>query len=241
MKSLEYQTTVLLIENNSDWLVETCLVLQEAGYIVLIAGAAHEGVYLARRERPDLIVSETNLPDGSGVALCALIRGDEELQHTPFILIGELGGESCDPSVAGFRAGADDYFDANCNPQFVAAKVTRLIELKRSETALRQDYQRLHRSETHLAQLLEDTSNLITSFDPAARCVVFDEYQTAESIKNFDKSAEPFNQRIDNPLHPPKKNSDSQITWQRALQSKKSADFNEFTNRTREKVYFDVA
>jgi len=240
MKNLQVQTTVLLIENNSDWLVETCLVLQEAGYVILIAGAGHEGMYLARREQPDLIISENFLPDCSGIELCGMIRADEQLSRIPFILIGELRGEDGDAAVEAFHAGADDYFDGNCNPQFIEAKVTRLIELKRSEAEIRQNYQRLHRSETHLAKLIEDTSNLMTTLDPTFRLVVFDEYQTAQSIKNFDKSVAPEKQRADEFPHVPKRNADALATWKRALQSNKLADIYEFGDEKREKVFYDV-
>ena len=241
MKNLQSQTTILLIENNSDWLVETCLVLQEAGYVVLIASAGHEGLYLAKRERPDLIVCENFLPDCSGIELCGKIRADEELQHTPFVLIGEVLDADGDAAVEAFRAGADDYFDENCNPQFVEAKVTRLIELKRSETELRQNYQRLHRSETHLAKLLEDTSNLITVLDPTFRFVVFDEYQEAESVRAFDKKVEIEKQQANELLRVRKRNADALNNWKRALQVSKSADIYEFGGEPRERVYYDVA
>ena len=240
MKNLQVQTTVLIIENNSDWLVETCLVLQEAGYIVLIAGAGHEGVYLARREQPDLIISENFLPDCSGIELCEMIRADQQLERIPFILIGEPCAEEGDAAVEAFRAGADDYFDGNCNPQFIEAKVTRLIELKRSEAEIRQNYQRIHRSETHLAKLIEDTSHLMTTLDPTFRLVVFDEYQTAQSIKNFDQSVAPEKQRANDFPPVPKRNAEALATWRRALQSNKPADIYEFGDEKREKVYFDV-
>jgi len=70
MKNLHNQTTILLIENDSDWLVDVYSVLQEAGYDVLIATGGDEGFCVARRVRPDLIVCESALPDISGVQLC---------------------------------------------------------------------------------------------------------------------------------------------------------------------------
>lgn len=241
MKNLQSHSTILLIENNSEWLVETCLVLQEAGYVVLIAGTGHEGLYLARRERPDLIVCENFLPDYSGIELCGNIRGDEELQRTPFVLIGEVLNADGDPAVEAFRAGADDYFDENCNPQFIEAKVTRLIELKRSEAELRQSHQRLHRSETQLAKILEDTSNLITVLDPTFRFVVFDEYQEAESIRAFEVKVQLEKRQADELLRVSKRNAAALDNWKRALEVKKATDIYEFGSEARERVYYDVA
>ena len=70
---------------------------------------------------------------------------------------------------------------------------------------------------------------------------VFDDYQTAESIKAFDKNTEPEKRQVERLHRSPKRNADALATWERALQIEKSADIYEFGNETREVVYFDIA
>jgi len=228
MKNLQNQITILLIESNSDWLVNVYSALQEAGYDVLIATGGDEGFCVARRRLPDLIISETAMPDISGVELCYMIRADKELHETPFILVGEAGSQDTDTAFEGFRAGADDYFEENCHTQFLEAKVTRLVELQRSEVELRQRRRNLHSSETHLAKIIEDTSNLVEALEPTFRFIAFDEYYVPKSKSFFSKSVAL------------KKNANALEMWKRTLQNKERVETNKFGNEKREKVYYEI-
>lgn len=181
MKNHQNQLTVLLIENDSDWLLEVYSTFQAAGYNVLIATGGDEGFCVARRNLPDLIVSETAMPDISGVQLCYMIRAAEKLRATPFVLIGG----DVDIAAEGFRAGADDCFDENCHPQFLEAKAARLIEFQRSEAELRQRRETMRRSESQLAEIIEDASNLAAVLDPALRFTNFGKCDFSESKRFF--------------------------------------------------------
>lgn len=233
MKNLQNQTTILLIENNSNWLADAYLVLQEAGYDVLIATGGDEGFCIARRVRPDLIVCEAALPDISGVRLCYMIRADKNLNATPFVLMGGAGGQDGDIAAEGFRAGADDCFEQNFNRQFLAAKIARLIALQRSKAKLRQRFRNLCRSELHLTKIIEDASSLIVALDPMVRFAGIDDYDIPKFRKSFGKSVEPSETRR-------KKNADALKTWRRALQPKELVDTNKLGNGKRRKVYYEI-
>lgn len=233
MNNLQNQTTILLIESNSGWLANVYSVLLEAGYDVLIASGGDEGFCVARRVRPDLIISEVILPDISGVQLCYMIRADKDLHTIPYILIGEAGSQDGDNAVQGFRAGADDYFEESCSRQFLAAKIARLIALQRSEAELRQRCRNLRRSERNLTKIIEDTSHLAAALDPTFRLAVFDEYYVRESQKFFGKSIKPKNPRR-------KKIADALENWKQALQPKDFIETNKFGNGKREKVYYEI-
>lgn len=226
MKNLQNQTTILLIENNSDWLIEIYSALQAAGYDVLIATGGDEGFCIARRNLPDLIISETTMPNISGIELCYMIRADKKLRATPFILMCEAGSQD-DIVLEGFRAGADDYFDEICNPQFLVAKVARLIEFQRSEIELRQRRQNLHRTERHLAKIIEDTFNLVAALDPTFKYIALDERYIPDSKKACDHSLDSA------------KNADGLEISPQTLQEE-FTDIYEFGNGGREKVYYEI-
>jgi response regulator RpfG family c-di-GMP phosphodiesterase len=201
MKKLQNKITILLIENNSVWLAGVNSVLREAGYNVLIAEGGDQGFCTAKRVQPDLIISESALPDISGIRLCYMIRADKNLHTGLFVLMGDAGGQSSDIAYEAIRAGADDFFDENCSHRFLAAKITQLITLQRSETELRQRCQNLSRSERQLTQIVEDTCNLVAALDPVFRFVASDDYETSDFREVCAKSAE-IKKRM------PKKNAD---------------------------------
>lgn len=79
--------TILYIEDDpaSRMLVERTL--RFAGYRVLVAACGLEGIDMARREQPDLILTDINLPDLSGRELTTMLRSDSRFQSTPIVAL----------------------------------------------------------------------------------------------------------------------------------------------------------
>ncbi len=79
--------TVLYIEDDpaSRSLVERTL--SHAGYRVLVAERGLEGIDIARRETPDLILTDINLPDLSGREITTTLRSDTRFQRTPIVAL----------------------------------------------------------------------------------------------------------------------------------------------------------
>ncbi len=98
---------VLLIEPN----VELGRVLKEyfhrCSFEIINAQDARQGLEVARRERPDLILAESELPGPDGLSFVRALRVEDDLQGTPFVLL------SADPSpeqrLASLDSGANDY------------------------------------------------------------------------------------------------------------------------------------
>ena len=63
------ETTVLIIEDDSDILEVLSLYVQNAGYDVLKASTVKEGREMFSSHSVDLVLIDINLPDGSGVEL----------------------------------------------------------------------------------------------------------------------------------------------------------------------------
>jgi signal transduction histidine kinase len=81
------QSTVLYIEDDpaSRMLVERTL--RFAGYRVVVAERGLQGIDLARRERPDLILTDINLPDLSGREVTSILRADALFANTPIVAL----------------------------------------------------------------------------------------------------------------------------------------------------------
>ncbi len=81
------QRTILYIEDDpaSRTLVERTL--RHAGYRVLVAERGLEGIDIARREVPDLILTDINLPDISGREITTTLRSEDRFQRTPIVAL----------------------------------------------------------------------------------------------------------------------------------------------------------
>lgn len=79
--------TILYIEDDpaSRKLVERTL--RFAGYRVLTAERGLEGIDIARRELPDLILTDINLPDLTGREITTTLRRDERFRTTPIVAL----------------------------------------------------------------------------------------------------------------------------------------------------------
>lgn len=79
--------TVLYIEDDpaSRLLVERTL--RYAGYRVVVAECGLAGIDLARREEPDLILTDINLPDLTGREITTMLRSEPRFQRTPIVAL----------------------------------------------------------------------------------------------------------------------------------------------------------
>jgi DNA-binding response OmpR family regulator len=99
--------TILIVEDDPSICEGLELNLRIEGYRTLSAGDAAGGLALLREERPDLLILDLMLPDGSGLDLLKTIRRDEDLVEMRVLILTALGLES--DKVKGLRLGADDY------------------------------------------------------------------------------------------------------------------------------------
>jgi signal transduction histidine kinase len=93
--------TILYIEDDpaSRSLVERTL--RYGGYRVLIADCALDGIDMARREMPDLILTDINLPDMSGREVTTMLRSESRFRTTPIVaLTAQTMGEQRELALA---------------------------------------------------------------------------------------------------------------------------------------------
>lgn len=128
--------SVLIVNDEPDQLRLMRNLLKKAGYAVLTADDGHEGLALARRERPDLVISDVSMPQMNGLEFCRHLRADNELRTVPILLMSALQKDT-ETVVAGLRAGADDYLEIPFDSTRLIAKVSRLLERSRLEASYR--------------------------------------------------------------------------------------------------------
>ena len=79
--------TVMIVEDNELNMKLFHDLLEAHGYQTLQARAGVEGVDLARKHKPDLILMDIQLPEVSGLEVTQWIKDDPDLRHIPVIAI----------------------------------------------------------------------------------------------------------------------------------------------------------
>lgn len=81
------QPRVLIVEDNVDNFELVRFLLERAGYQVLSATNGREGLDVARRERPDLILMDLSMPEMDGWNAASRLKADEETRHIPILAL----------------------------------------------------------------------------------------------------------------------------------------------------------
>jgi len=102
--------------------------LEKDGYIVYVAGNGRDGLAVAERTKPGLIVLDLMLPDVAGEEICREIRSRSDV---PILMLTAKAGE--DERVDGLGLGADDYLTKPFSPRELVARVRAI--LRRSQGA----------------------------------------------------------------------------------------------------------
>jgi two-component system phosphate regulon response regulator PhoB len=98
---------VLVIEDEAD--IQSVLEynLRQAGHEVLQATRGQEGLKLAQRLAPDIVILDLMLPDLPGTEVCKALRQEPRLRDLAIVMLTAKSEEI--DRVVGFEVGADDY------------------------------------------------------------------------------------------------------------------------------------
>lgn len=118
---------VLLVEDNLK--VREFIVRELSPYFqTLEAGNGKEGLYIALKKIPDLIISDVMMPEMDGFEFCSKVKTNELTSHIPVILLTAKAGE--ESQLAGMKAGADDFFLKPFKTNQLLIRIEKLIELR---------------------------------------------------------------------------------------------------------------
>jgi DNA-binding response OmpR family regulator len=154
---------IVLIEDDADIRRLVADALAARGHDVESAGVALEGLQLAVKDAPDLVIMDLGLPDLDGTELLRMIRA---VSQVPIIVITARGAD--DVVVRTLDSGADDYL---VKPFSVAQLEARVRAILRRGSSSEDGV------EIRIAGLL---------VDPAAREAILDGVALDLSPKEFD-------------------------------------------------------
>jgi PAS domain S-box-containing protein len=128
---VEERTTarVLVADDNADMRDYLTRLLRSAGHRVEAVADGRRALEAARRNSPELIVSDVMMPGLDGLELVAALRADPRTASTPVLLLSARAGQEA--SIEGLEAGADDYLVKPFSSAELLARVRANVELAR--------------------------------------------------------------------------------------------------------------
>ncbi len=121
----ESRARILIVDDEPDIVRLLAFALQAEGYQILTAKNGLEGLELARREKPDVVILDVMMPGMDGFEVCSELRSRPDTANLPIIILSALGQVS--DRVKGLRAGADDYVPKPVNLDELSARVAALL------------------------------------------------------------------------------------------------------------------
>ncbi len=120
----EDKRKVLVIDDEPEnrELIEQILI---GKFQVYLAADGEEGVTVARREQPDLILLDITMPKLDGIAACEALRSNEATRHIPIIMVTASG--DIDNRIKAFLTGVDDFLAKPFSPKELVARVNSKI------------------------------------------------------------------------------------------------------------------
>ena len=124
---------ILIVEDNEDMRTYIRDILCEK-YQIIMAGNGLQGIEIARKILPDLIISDVMMPEMDGYQLTGELKNDQRTSHIPVILLTALS--SIDNMKKGLENEADDYLTKPFDEELLMLTVRNLIQSRQRLKAI---------------------------------------------------------------------------------------------------------
>lgn len=127
---------MLVIDDTADvrTLVKT---LMKKDYTVLEASSGKQGVKLATKYIPDLIICDVMMPGMTGMECCRRLKSEISTSHIPVLMLTACSLD--EQRTEGYEAGADGYLSKPFNSSVLLARCRSLIANRRLLLAAKSD------------------------------------------------------------------------------------------------------
>ena len=97
------------------------MLLEKEGFKVLEAENGAVGMEMARREKPDLMLVDLQMPDIDGFQVIQMMRADKNLASIPLLVLTSESGSEVESKV--LEMGADDYLVKPFEPEVMISRI----------------------------------------------------------------------------------------------------------------------
>lgn len=119
---------ILLIDDDSLLLRMYATKLQADGYVVLEAANGQEGIAIAKKEKPDLILLDLMMPVMNGIETLKILKKDPDVKNIPVIVQTNVGDNKDDIQRTKEMGALDYLIKSETDLKKLSARVRDVLE-----------------------------------------------------------------------------------------------------------------
>jgi two-component system, cell cycle response regulator len=183
LKFLPKYGTVLLIDDSSFIHDSIRYLFPQKEIEIVSAMNGVEGIELARKIKPDLIILDIMMPGKSGFEVCLELRKESVLEGVPIILMSALTNR--ESLLKGLELGADDYVEKPFDRLELKTRIQTILKLKR--------YSKTVEHRRHFQWLLDEADDGYMIFNAARELVYINQraLTMTDILPDFKSGSDP--------------------------------------------------
>ena len=140
---------ILIVDDTVDMICYLTELLKDK-YIIEVASNGSEGLEVALKVNPSIIISDVLMPKMDGYEFCKRIKESNELNHIPIILLTvRISGHN---KILGLQCGADDYLNKPFNSEELIARIENLLIIRKQAFKLKEQNKQLEEAKDRLVR-----------------------------------------------------------------------------------------
>jgi DNA-binding response OmpR family regulator len=155
--------------------------------LVITAETGAEGIELALRELPDVILLDINLPDLDGYDVCRQLKSDTNVCRIPVIILTGIHTNTKD-RIQGLSLGADAFLTKPVGGAELVSQIKAMLRIKHYEDRLRSEKKVLERAIQEKTRALEGEASknkAIASLEKAREAAMVANRAKSEFLANM--------------------------------------------------------
>lgn len=125
---------ILVVEDSSTQAMLLKEMLIKNDFLVSIAKDGQDALEQMTRKKPDLIISDIEMPRMNGFVFCKNVKADPNLSAIPLILLTNLS-DSMDV-IEGIKSGADSFLTKPCTPEILLSTMKDILHNQKPDNTL---------------------------------------------------------------------------------------------------------
>jgi len=121
---------ILIVDDERDIVKALTIRLQSSGYHTVVAFDGAQGVFMAHKERPHLIILDIRMPAGDGFSVAEKLKESKRMSRIPIIFV--TGSPERNAEERAREVGARYFIKKPYDPEELLDAVRRALETKPS-------------------------------------------------------------------------------------------------------------